>query len=800
MNRFKNYKPGIRSVLVGMFAAALLLLWVLFAGTTYISAIPQTEIIGAQMLEAKLTALEEQFCSAAAQLDENSLPGKKAYLMQKALDSFYADLNEDYSAFMRPKAAILDEDGRLIVSSGWSLCVIYTNENTGRSGYAVIESDDVSPHNLYYLAQDYDTLYLTGRLYNNGIFDVGKISADVLTDDGIVRKTLEFHGGVGKTTIEVKYDDMTLCDNTPSMDYTTVQELTKSAADSQFGLDREITLYNGEKCRLVAQVEFLPHEMTMDMLVPVYCITLALVLILIMVFAWFVSSRISEPLQALNDDFERGTRLTRVVGSRRSIREISRLAENYDNIQSQQNDSHDELMRLKKALTYAQEAEQSRRHTSSAVAHELKTPLAVIHGYAEALGDDISQQEREKYLDTILKESEAMDELVNDMLDVSRLEAGKTKLEKESFSLGELTEEVFAKLDSSMKKKSLTLGIDGDRNIMAFADRSRIGQVITNFATNAIRHAPTGSTIAVTISQTYGQVTFRMKNSGEPIPGEKLPRLWEAYYQADENGGSAGLGLSICKNIIDLHGGSVEAKNSADGVEFSFRISSQMTTASTRTSRKGGKEPVVWTARLDEEPLAKKYGKSNLAILLTKIAAGIAAVVLVFVSFDVLPMGYFVPLVWMLVAAVGVVTLMAVIRQQRLRKMSRSALVTEGDTVTLVTYLIQNDETTCESLIGSMNVSMKNGGFNSEDLLGFNLGNSGRKKGSKAYNSAVLAMQDEKFVLDKYRSGYGQVELTRRYDCTLDIQGDKLVIRGAKEPGGEITGWTVPDVFGPVEL
>ncbi|MBE6991825.1 MAG: hypothetical protein E7430_04515 [Ruminococcaceae bacterium] len=210
--------------------------------------------------------------------------------------------------------------------------------------------------------------------------------------------------------------------------------------------------------------------------------------------------------------------------------------------------------------------------------------------------------------------------------------------------------------------------------------------------------------------------------------------------------------------------------------------------------------PTVWIARLDEEPLAKKYGKSNIALLLLKIAAGIAAVVLVFVAFEFLPSGIFVPIVWLLVAAVGIITLMAVINQQKLRKMSRSALVTEGDTVTLVTYMIQNDETTCESLIGSMNVSAKNGGFNSEDLLGFNLGNSGRKKGSKAYNAAVLAMQDKAFVLDKYRSGYGQVELTRRYDCTLEVQGDKLIIKGSKKPGEEIGEWAIPNVFGPVEI
>ena len=101
--------------------------------------------------------------------------------------------------------------------------------------------------------------------------------------------------------------------------------------------------------------------------------------------------------------------------------------------------------------------------------------------------------------------------------------------------------------------------------------------------------------------------------------------------------------------------------------------------------------PTVWIARLDEEPLAKKYKKSDVAMLLLKIAAGIAAVVLIFAAFEFLPSGIFVPIVWLLVAAVGIITLMAVINQQKLRKMSRSALVTEGDTVTLVTYMIQND-------------------------------------------------------------------------------------------------------------
>jgi signal transduction histidine kinase len=208
------------------------------------------------------------------------------------------------------------------------------------------------------------------------------------------------------------------------------------------------------------------------------------------------------------------------------------------------------------------------------VAHELKTPLAVIHGYTEGLQENIAEEKKDQYLATILSESERMDKLVMEMLDLSRLEAGKVKLARDTFSLTELIQSVFDRLSREMEKKSLHLTFDLHCEGQIHADEGRMEQVILNLASNAVRYTPAGGHIRVRTEKKVGMVFFYMENDATPFAEEELTKVWETFYRTDRarNGKGTGLGLAIVKNIIKLHGGTCYARNTQSGVEFSFHI------------------------------------------------------------------------------------------------------------------------------------------------------------------------------------------------------------------------------------
>lgn len=234
----------------------------------------------------------------------------------------------------------------------------------------------------------------------------------------------------------------------------------------------------------------------------------------------------------------------------------------------------DEITRLTTALDYANEAEANRRRMTSNIAHELKTPLAVIHSYSEGLKERIAEEKRDKYLDVILSETERMDAMVLEMLDLSRLEAGRVKLSRVEFSLADMAKGVFDKLELAIDAKNLHVEYHFPEDSTVNADELRIGQVIENFATNAVKYTPVNGTIRVIIRSGQVDRTFAIENDSEPLDKEALDKVWDTFYRVDEARSSkgTGLGLTIAKTIVELHGGKCYAKNTDNGVEFGFVI------------------------------------------------------------------------------------------------------------------------------------------------------------------------------------------------------------------------------------
>ena len=212
--------------------------------------------------------------------------------------------------------------------------------------------------------------------------------------------------------------------------------------------------------------------------------------------------------------------------------------------------------------------EQVRRETTAALAHELKTPLSVLSATAELLEDNLAPEKQAHYLDVIQTQAQRMDGSVRKMLELSRLETGVQALRREEFPLAALAQERLAA--TLPANGSLHTEFASDNEYMVNADRALLARALDALLENAVQHTPEGGCITVRISNGMLSVA----NTGDAIPDHALPRLWEAYYQADPSRSTKGdgLGLSIAKTVFDLHGYTCGAENTDAGPKFWFKF------------------------------------------------------------------------------------------------------------------------------------------------------------------------------------------------------------------------------------
>ncbi len=212
--------------------------------------------------------------------------------------------------------------------------------------------------------------------------------------------------------------------------------------------------------------------------------------------------------------------------------------------------------------------ERVRRETTAALAHELKTPLSVLSATAELLGDNLAPEKQAHYLGVIQQQAQRMDGSVRQMLELSRLETGAKALRRTAFSLAELAQErlqATLPTDSTIRTEFAAQG-----KFEVNADRALLARALDALLENAVQHTPEGGCITVNLADGVLSVT----NTGDAIPADALPRLWEAYYQADPSRSAKGdgLGLSIAKTVFDLHGYACGAENTEIGPKFWFRF------------------------------------------------------------------------------------------------------------------------------------------------------------------------------------------------------------------------------------
>lgn len=208
--------------------------------------------------------------------------------------------------------------------------------------------------------------------------------------------------------------------------------------------------------------------------------------------------------------------------------------------------------------------EQLRKEFIAQFTHEIKTPLAIINGNIDLLENVEDIDKKDKYIKVINKEIAVINDLVLQMLDLSKLEAKAITLDKKEIDLRELSEDIIDDYEQLLMDKKLKIEIQGE-DVLIVGDRKRIEMVIQNYLSNAIKHAFINSTIKIKIKENE----FSIENKGKQIDENRMDTIWESFVSDDQKG--TGLGLAIVRNILELHEMSYGVYNLQGGVEFYFR-------------------------------------------------------------------------------------------------------------------------------------------------------------------------------------------------------------------------------------
>jgi signal transduction histidine kinase len=231
--------------------------------------------------------------------------------------------------------------------------------------------------------------------------------------------------------------------------------------------------------------------------------------------------------------------------------------------------------RLRQEIAERRRAEEVRDEFLSVAAHELKTPMTSLRGFAQLLllqadkGEATEPERLRQALTAIDEQSGKLSRLVGQLLDISRLEAGRLVLERKITDVASLVEDVVAAAVAAARATTSrhSFKVTGTRPVVAFVDPLRLEQVLTNLVDNAVKYSPKGGPIEIDVSKGKAEVRVAVKDRGIGVPSEHRARIFDRFYQAhaEHRLGGMGLGLYISRQIVDLHGGRLEARYPAGG-------------------------------------------------------------------------------------------------------------------------------------------------------------------------------------------------------------------------------------------
>lgn len=245
--------------------------------------------------------------------------------------------------------------------------------------------------------------------------------------------------------------------------------------------------------------------------------------------------------------------------------EIDRVGETYNEMAE----------RIREQMTALEEKDQLRRNLVANVSHDLRTPLASLQGYLETLqlkGAVLSQAEHLRYLEVAHRQSERLTQLVEELFELSRLDAREALPEPEPVAVGELVQDAAQKFTLQATGQDIALEADIARDLPPVSGDVRLlDKVLENLIGNALRHTPAGGQVRIEARDGEGCVEVCIANTGPAIPAEELEHLFDRFYQSPgRRRGGAGLGLAISRRIVELHGGGIDAESRDGWTRFRF--------------------------------------------------------------------------------------------------------------------------------------------------------------------------------------------------------------------------------------
>jgi signal transduction histidine kinase len=301
------------------------------------------------------------------------------------------------------------------------------------------------------------------------------------------------------------------------------------------------------------------------------------------IWAFLFSKKFTKPILEVNNvarniakfDFSEKCKI-------RGTDEIGQLGKSVNYLSAELNTAITELnennKKLEEDIEKERKIDEMRKEFISSVSHELRTPLSVIQGYAEGLVSNVAenQEDRKFYCDVIMQETDKMNKLVKDLLNLSQIESGCFHIEKSEFNINSLIQYVLNKYKTIFAEKDIKMQFELGESMIVYGDMVRIEQILTNYLNNAINHVDSNKIIKISQIVNKDKIKISIFNSGKHIPEEFLEKIWTSFYKVDKARtrayGGYGLGLSIVKALADLHNYSYGVENIEDGVIFWFEI------------------------------------------------------------------------------------------------------------------------------------------------------------------------------------------------------------------------------------
>lgn len=298
---------------------------------------------------------------------------------------------------------------------------------------------------------------------------------------------------------------------------------------------------------------------------------------------WFLSQRLTKPLEELTDISIRMSNLDfNAKYESGGEDEIGVLGQNFNKMSKELEQTISELKtannELQKDIEKKERIDDMRKEFLSNVSHELKTPIALIQGYAEGLKECINDEaeSRDFYCEVIIDEAAKMNNMVKKLLTLNQLEFGNDQISMECFDLTELVRGVVNSSQLLADQKDAQILFVQDTSVYVWGDEFKIEEVVTNYVSNAINHIDGERKIEIKMQRREGHIRLSVFNTGKPIPEEDIDKIWIKFYKVDkartrEYGGS-GIGLSIVKAIMESMNQKFGVKNYENGVEFWFEL------------------------------------------------------------------------------------------------------------------------------------------------------------------------------------------------------------------------------------